>query len=208
MSSVVNLTTRALAATFLVVMLAPCAPAQRPASDDARRECGRDLRKCDGETAPTLPSTTIEDDSGRPLRMGEFPLPLSQIKKDIGYLQTAADYLSQTASQSLEPDFVAVAKTASEVRKRAARLRGSLALPEQEKRSRKVERMIPSDPARLREALSTLSALISAAVRNPALGGHVLDASRSADARDELDEIVELCERVKTGSEVLGRNGR
>jgi len=208
MSSVVNLTTRALAAMFLVTILAPCAPAQRPASDDARRECGRDLRKCDGETAPTIPPATIVDAAGRPVQMGEFPLPLSQIKKDIGYLQTAAGYLSETASQSNEPDFGAVARAASEIRKRAARLRGSLALPEPERKAGKVERVIPSGAAQLREALSALSELISDAVSNPVLGGQFLDASGSAGAREQLDEIVELCERIKTGSEALGRNGR
>ena len=214
MGSVNNLMPRMLAAAFLVTVLAPCALAQPAASDaasdegrrDCRRASGLERRRCEGEiSAAQIPPGTT-DDSGSPEQPGEFQLPLVQISKDLRYLQTATGFLSQAASQSGEIDFEAVARTASEVRKRAARLKVSLALPKSEKSAKYAGEKFPLDAAQLRPALSALSALISDAVRNPVLRGSFLDARRSAVVRSELDEIVRLSERIKMSSELLGKN--
>ncbi len=143
---------------------------------------------------------------GRPTESGEARLPLAQIREDLGYLQAVTDYLSQAASQSGELNFKAIGRSASEIRKRAGRLKDGLALPAPERDAGHGEEKVPADSGQLRAALSALSAQISDAVDNPALRGHLLDVTASVKARSGLEKIVLLSGRIKACSEALGRN--
>jgi len=123
-------------------------------------------------------------------------------------LQNVVDYLAGAATQGDALDLKAVGKTASEVRKRAARLRESLALPHPQKGARQREEGDIEDAEQLREALWEISGLVADAARNPVLRGYLLDPAMSAEAWRDLDEIVELCDRIKTGSETLVKTRR
>lgn len=207
MSPVIKIMLRVLAATFLALVIAPCALAQTDNSEDEREGCertvGREREQCEGEAEALAQALMIEGDGGRPLQSGELRLPLAQIREDLGYLQTAASYLSQAASQSGELDFETLAKSASEITRRANRLKEGLTLPDQENSAKAREVKAPFVAWQLRTALSALSALLFEAVPNPVLSGRLLDATRAARARSELDKIIELSERIKLSSEML-----
>ncbi len=198
---------RAVAAALLLTAIVTCAPAQ--SADDGPPGCesaaGHEQTRCEGETAAHDNVAVVMEALGRPAQFGEARLPLAQIREDLGYLQAVTDYLSQAASQSGELNFKAIARSASEIRKRAVRLKGSLALPDREKSVGRVEEAAPADSGQLRAALTALSAQISDAVDNPALRGHVLDITGSVKARSELEKIVLLSGRIKTTSETLGK---
>jgi hypothetical protein len=155
-----------------------------------------------GGTAPFL------DVSGRPAQFDEVSLPLALIDEDLGYLQSAVGYLSHEASRDGALDLRSVGKTASEVRKRAGRLRDGLALPHSQEGARRREERVVVDEGQLREALRGLSELLADAVRSPALRGYLLDPAMSAETWRDLDEIVELSDRIKTGSETLVKTRR
>jgi hypothetical protein len=207
MKSIAKIIRCAAAATFLTTAFAPRVPAQNADDDDRRRDCrnavGRERRRCESEPEGLGNALIIPDDLER-----EAQLRMEQISEDLGSLQTATNYLSRAATQNGELDLKAIVKSASEVRKRAGRLRDSLALPNPQVGAEYREEKVPTDPRELRAALSSLSSLISHAVRNPALRGYVLDVTRSSKARGELEEIVELSERIKMSSEMLGKNRR
>ena len=209
MSPVIKIMDRVLAATFLAVVIAPCALAQSDNPEDEPRGCertvGLEREQCENVAGALAQALMVEDAVGGPVQSGELRLPLAQIREDLGYLQAAASYLSQAASQSGGLDFEALAKSASEIRKRAGRLKGGLALPGPEKSAQGREEKALFVAWQLRAALSALSALLFEAVPNPVLRGQLLDATRAARARGELDRIIELSERIKSSSEMLGQ---
>lgn len=198
-----------LAAPFLVMMIATRAPAQ-VANDDAdwRRRCEPtlDLERSPCESAmaaPDNPAATPGD-----VARAEAQLRMAQVREDLGYLRLVTGYLSHTAAQGGELDFKAIAKRASEIRKRANRLKDNLLLPDPQKSAKYRKEKFLSDAGELRAALSSLSSLISDAAGNPVLRGHLLDLTMSVKARRELDEIVELSELIKASSEMSGKAGQ
>jgi len=203
---------RLAAAAFLLTIIAPCALAQSDDSDDEREGCegtvGLERVRCESGKATPEAALLLPEVSGLD---GESRLPVAQISKDLDYLQAATGRLSQLASQSGELDFKAVARLASGIRNRAARLEESLALPRTGKAAARGEGRgegeVPSEPAQLRAALSTLSAMIAEVVRNPVLRGYVMDVPRAARARGRLGEIIALSERIRESSKpaVKGR---
>ncbi|HWW76994.1 MAG TPA: hypothetical protein VNZ44_16455 [Pyrinomonadaceae bacterium] len=201
------------AAAFLLMALVPCARAQ--GSDDegerrseCRRAAGLERRRCENEiSAPGSPAPA-PDGLGRPARLDEASLPLTRINEDLDYLQNAVNYLSHAASRDDALDPKSVGKTASEVARRAGRLRDSLALPRPREGARRREEDVIGDAERLRAALLELSELTADAVRNPVLRGHLLDPAMSAEAWRDLDGIVELSDRIRTGSDKLVKTRR
>lgn len=207
---IIRLTT---AATFILMALAPCVRAQGADDEEGRRnECrraaGPERRRCENETgAPGSPAPVL-DGSGRPAQFDESTLPLTQIDEDLDHLQNAVGHLSRAASQIGPLDLRSVGKAAAEVRRRAGRLRNSLALPNSQKDVTRREESVIGDAEQLREALWELSDLVDGAVRNPVLRGYVLDPARSAEAWRDLNEMVELSGRIQTGSETLAKTRR
>ncbi|HEY0376876.1 MAG TPA: hypothetical protein VGC87_07955 [Pyrinomonadaceae bacterium] len=198
---------RVVAAVLLLAAIVPFAQAQS-ADDDERSECeraaGSEPEPCESGTAAPGGTTMLEA-LGQPAQFGPGRLPLTQIREDLGYLQSVTNYLSRAAAQSADLDLKAIAESASEIRRRAGRLRESLALPSPEQDAEHGEKTAPADSVQLRAALSALSAQISGAVDNPALRGHLLDITGSVKARSELEKIVLLSGRIKTSSTTLGK---
>jgi hypothetical protein len=213
MKSAINIIQLTTAATFLAMALSPWARAQGPDDEggrrgDCRRAAGSERKRCEQEMGAPGGTTTFLDGSGRPAQFDEASLPLALIDEDLGYLESTASYLSHAASRGGALDLRSVGKTASEVGKRAGRLRDSLALPHPQKGAREHEESVIGDAGQLREALWELSELVADAVRNPVLRGYLLDPAMSAEAWRDLDEIVELSDRIETGSEKLVKTGR
>ncbi|MET0645947.1 MAG: hypothetical protein ABW208_04950 [Pyrinomonadaceae bacterium] len=132
-------------------------------------------------------------------------LAFEQIREDFLRLQVINNDLARAASGGGQLDFKLVAKSASEIKKRAERLKENLALPEADEEGKPPASPAPADPEQLRVALSRLDGII----RRFASGLHAkgvrrLDAQSSARLRLDLDAIVGLSGRVKKGSEKLG----
>ena len=202
------------AVALLSAAITPCALGQEGDSDEPpRRECeravGRERQKCEREAGEPQLLMALGIVVSRPGQCCESQLPLAQIREDLTYLNAIHTYLSQSALRIGNLDFKAVAKSASEIRKRADRLIDNLALPDSEKGAERTQAELLLGPERLREALSTLSALISGAVLNPVIrGGYVLDIGLSVKARRDLDEIVALSKSVGRSCESFNKAAR
>jgi hypothetical protein len=136
-------------------------------------------------------------------------LAFAQIREDFLRLQVVNNDLAKARSDGGQLDLKLVAKSASEIRKRAERLKLNLALPEPEGGEKSPESPAPSDPEQLRTALSRLDGIIlrfSNALH--AKGVRRFDVQSSARLRLDLEAIISLSGRVKKGSEKLGEAAR
>lgn len=134
----------------------------------------------------------------------DLRLALAQIKEDFLRIQVVNHELLRAASRGGELDLKLVAKSASEIKKRAERLKRNLALPEPEKRPKGLTAEAWGEPEQLRSSLSALDALILRFVNNPVFKSvTIVDAQLSAKARRDLEEIIELSSQLKKGSEQL-----
>ena len=206
MKSIVKIICRAAVMLLLASAIAPRASAQNT-DDDNAEECahaaGSARKRCESHAESLGNAVSIPDD----WESLEPRLRLAHLGNDLSYLRDATEYLSR-AARSGALDFRAIAKSASEVRRRAARIKDCLTLPGPQKSAGRWEEKVISDSGELRASLVVLSALLSGTLRNPALTGDILDAAKPLEAASELDAIVELSGRVKAGSESLAKTAK
>jgi hypothetical protein len=132
-------------------------------------------------------------------------LALAQIREDFLRLQVVNNDLAKAVSGGGQLDLKLVAKSTSEIKKRAERLKENLALPEAEEGAKAPPGQAPADLEQLRTALSRLDGIILRFVNNlHARGVGRFDAQASGRLRRDLEAIVSLSERVKKSSEKLG----
>lgn len=129
-------------------------------------------------------------------------LALTQINEDFTRLQVVNNALAKSLAVGGELDFKAVAQAASEIKKRAGRLRENLILPAPAEDRPKSSSGI--EPGQLKAALAELDRLVFSFVHNPGFRSvKVVDAQWSAQARSDLEGIIELSGRVRKSSEQL-----
>ena len=135
--------------------------------------------------------------------------PSTQINEDFARIQVVNNALAQALAAGDELDFKLVAQAASEINKRAGRLKTGLALPEAGTDERRRGTEVGAEPSQLKAALGALDALIISFVSNPGFRSvKVLDTQWPAKARRDLEEIIELSGSIKRGSEQLFRATR
>ena len=117
---------------------------------------------------------------------------LAEVREDFSRIQLANDDLNSALSSQTTIDSRVVAKTASEIRTRAKRLKENLALPRPDKNPQTV----PAND--LRSSINTLSKLIDSFVSNPMLSQkHMVDATLSLKASRDLDDIIAVSAEIK-----------
>ena len=151
----------------------------------------------------------IEEELRRPAERREPQLALVQIKEDYVRIQEVNRDMVQAATAGGVLDLKFVAKSASEIRKRAERLKSNLALPEPEKTAEHPKAAAEAGPEELKASLLALGRLVALFVRNPIFREvNVVDARQSVKAGRELEQIIELSGRLKKDSERLDKVAR
>jgi hypothetical protein len=149
----------------------------------------------------------LENEARRPQRRPEPQLAYAQLKDDFMRLQVVNNDLAQAVSSGSALDFKFVARSASEIKKRASRLKLNLALPEPEKDAKRPRTEVPAEPEHLKTSLSTLDDLILSFVHNPVFQSvNVIDAQMSMKARRDLEAIIDLSDKIKKSSERLSKS--
>lgn len=142
----------------------------------------------------------------KPVKRPQPRLTFAQIREDYVRIQVVNNNLAQAASQGGALDLKFIMESASEIKKRAARLKLNLALPEPEQEPKRTRVSVVAEPAQLKSSLSTLDELIIRFVRNPVFRSvNVVDAQESAKARRDLEEIIALSGEIKKSSEKLNK---
>jgi hypothetical protein len=194
-----------LTALAFASVAAPLCAGQRvtgprsPRPDSTQRELQRTLER-------DLLFKEMRDSMARgPARRPSPPTrrpDLTQIGEDFTRIQVANNALARALAAGGELDFKFVAQSASEIKKRAGRLRDNLALPLTDELRPKERAGI--EPSRLKAALNTLDGLVMSFVTNPGFQSvHVIDAQWAVKARQDLEGIIEMSGRVKACSEQL-----
>jgi hypothetical protein len=130
--------------------------------------------------------------------------PLAQINEDFARIQMVNNALARAAASGEELDLKLVAQAASEIKKRAGRLKENLILPVTVEARPKASDVF--EQGQLRAALVALDRLVFSFVSNPGFQSvKVVDPEWSARARRDLEEIIELSGRVRKSSEQLYR---
>jgi hypothetical protein len=132
-------------------------------------------------------------------------LAFEQIREDFLRLQVVNNELAKAVAGGEQLDLKLVSKSASEIKKRAERLKENLALPEALEGEKIPASAPPADLTQLRTALSRLDGIVLRFSNNlHAKGIRRFDAEASGRLRRDLEAIVSLCVRVKKSSEMLG----
>lgn len=198
-----KLATRAACAALAFIALSPAAV--RGQSSAAARAAARaemelrqrmlwDLERLRKERPAPAPST-------RPA--------YSEVAEEFHQLQVVNYALAGVADPKAPLDFARVRKESGEVRKRAARLKSYLSLPEVEESQKPGKAAELQTPEALRAAVGRLDALVKSFAWNPVFQQpNVVDLEQSTKASRDLVGIISLSEQIRKSAEELARGAR
>ncbi|MCM3903335.1 MAG: hypothetical protein ND866_16660 [Pyrinomonadaceae bacterium] len=133
----------------------------------------------------------------------EQRLLLQEINEDFARLQLVNNEMKLKNSADVVLDFKYVSDAAAEIKKKSLRLRTNLVFPESAKTD---EREKTSPTVGLKAQLVTLDRLIRSFVTNPVFtDAGVINAELAAKARGDLDEIIDLSDKVKKQAAKLSK---
>ena len=162
---------------------------ERRAREDARRLASWELRLLE------LRKTTEQK--------RDLNLAYAQIREDYRQLQIVNNDLARSLLSGAL-DFKDVAKSVSEIRRRAARLKENLSLPDPEKPSVRSRSETGAEAEQLKSLLLALDELVIEFVNNPIFEQtKTVNVRMSAKAKADLEEIIVVSDRIKKGSEKL-----
>lgn len=166
----------------------------------------RDERRADMESRQRA-LRSLSGLNAREAKKARAALPVyQQVAEDFQELQLSNYRLSGAAAAGAPLDYARVVEEASEVRRRASRLRAALALPAVKKEQKRSEGKGALTPEGVKAAVALLDALVNSFVWNPVFRKpDVLDVENSTKAGRELDEILRLSEQIKGAAEALGK---
>lgn len=181
------------------------APQARTAEQTARERMAREAAESDEREM----MFALAERYHRSGEQRDARLAFAQIREDFLRLQVVNNDLARAASGGGELDLKLVAKSASEIKKRAERLKENLALPEADGGEKFPTSPAPADAGQLRTALARLDGIILRFANNlHSKGVGRFDAQLSGRLRLDLEAIVALSGRVKKSSEKLGEGVR
>jgi hypothetical protein len=195
---------RAAAAAASVSALAPVAHGQGKSIEKATR-AERERRAA--EESRRLASwelRLLEERKTQQQRRRDPSLAYAQIRDDYKQLQIVNNELARSVSAGGALDFSHVAKSVSEIRKRAERLRVNLALPEPQDTTEPRRPVVADEPQGLKSSLTLLDQLVMDFVDSPIFEqAKTVDVKTAGKARRNLEAIIEVSDRIRKGSEKL-----
>ena len=196
---------------FFALFAPPAAPAQtRGSQEHAPQPPVRN------DNAPRPPSVRerqfIMEAMEREARKGAPPakseqLRMAEIAEDYRDLQQVNNKMMGAAMRAAEPDYKLVAGSLADIRRRAERLRGNLALPQPEAKEEKKSEPKPfEDAAGMKAALLALDSSIMSFVESPVFKNTgVLDAEAAAKAARDLADVIALSRQMNKDAERLSK---
>jgi hypothetical protein len=122
----------------------------------------------------------------------------AEIKTDAERLQFFNGEMMRSASTGMALDPERILQAASEIKKRAARLRLNLGLPKIKKEETRAQGQAEMDEKALAASLLKLDGLIKSLSANPLLGNrNIIDAGQAASAVEELADIIILSDQIR-----------
>lgn len=130
---------------------------------------------------------------------------LAQMNEDFDGIQAADREVLSAVSNEI-PDYKRISLGLADISKHANRLKKNMALPPVSKDDKKKEKRDEPDAGELRPALIALNTLITSFVTNPIFQKETsVDATHLAQARRDLDGIIEFSEKVRKSVDKLDK---
>jgi hypothetical protein len=195
---------QALAAPALAAALLLCWPCPSPAQSGGPPR--RDERRIEMETRQRE-LRSLSDINAKPPKKAPDDRPLyQQVAEDFEQLQLRGHYLSVAGASGSELDYGQIRDEAAELKRRASRLKSTLALPALKKDQKQKRAEAPPAPEAVRAAITSLEAAVKSFVWNPFFQRpDVLDAENSSKASRDLEEILRLSEQIRGAAEALAK---
>lgn len=149
----------------------------------------------------------MEHEAARPLTADEQKLAMGQIAEDYREIQKINNQMmAATMKKGAALDYAAVARTTTEIGRRAARLRQNISLPKPDALDRKVTEQQAGDEAQLKQSLLLLDRYLMSFVSSPLFKNpEVFDAKAAQKAGQDLASVIELSQLIKAGADRLGQ---
>lgn len=144
----------------------------------------------------------------RPLPVLEQRMLLRQINKDFERIQLVGREMMKAVAEEGALDVKKILRETDEIKTLAARLKTNLLLPESGAVEPDIETRVGQEHNQVKAALINLHKKVSGFVHNPVFqsSSNVVDARLSAQARRDLEIIIELCRNIKKSAERLGHD--
>jgi hypothetical protein len=190
-------------AAVAVVFLPPTPARAQTSSSSAARAAAR----ADAEMRQRMLWELDKINREKPARAPDVRPAYGDVAEEFKQLQLVNYSLSGAADPKAELDYARVRKGSAEIRKRAARLKGYLSLPEVEpdvKRDKAAEMLTPEA---LRSAVKKLDGLVNSFAWNPIFQKpDVVDLELSTKASRDLAGIITISEQIRKSAEELGKS--
>ena len=179
------------ASAFVLILVSPCAlKAQTTRAEREARRNEVQMRQWALRNLEKLKEAPPED---RKVTRPAY----EEVAQDFEQLQLVNYSLAGAAAKGATLDYELIKKNASEVRKRASRLKTNLLLPEVEDEQAQVKVVEEQTPEALRSAVASLDALVKSFAWNPVFRQpNVVDLEQSSKAARDLAGIISLSERI------------
>ncbi|MFL6257581.1 MAG: hypothetical protein ACJ74T_21465 [Pyrinomonadaceae bacterium] len=151
----------------------------------------------------------MEKEAAKPPDERKPSLPLEQIAEDFERMQAVNNRMMAAVMRADAPDYRLVSDSTAEIRKRAARLKSNLSLPEPEEKEggQAAEYKSPDTAAQLKTALLRLDRALMGFVKSPVFKNpDVVNADDAARARRDLEEVIELSRLLNKDAERLSKS--
>ena len=149
----------------------------------------------------------LERDRNRTTTDQRLRLPYEQMNEDFKRIQIVNNEMMSAAHGSAALDYRSVSEATGEIKRRASRLKSNLVLPDVDKDEKRQKGRDATGAAQLKSALAALDNLIMRFVTNPVFKkAGVVDGQLSTKARRDLEDIIELSDRIKKNAEKLGKS--
>lgn len=131
---------------------------------------------------------------------------IAQVNQDFERIQVGRNVLVRATSAGNALDYKIISEVTGEIKKRASRLEGNLALPETEGDEKSQKNGDELNEVQIREALLTLCNRIESFVKSPLFETPgVIDVQHSTKASGDLKSILDLSGSIRKSAERLNK---
>jgi TolA-binding protein len=132
-----------------------------------------------------------------------------QINEDFQRIQVIHNEIVRMLQPDKELNYDRLGDLTGDLKKRGARLRENLALPEPEKNAAVAAHVDPVDEAHMKKTIADLHDVVVSFVANPIFKNlGVVDARMVETARQSLDTMIGLSEEIKREAKMLGKSAK
>lgn len=187
-----------IAFTYASETFAQGQPASTTQTDSSRIKAERDFEWREWQLRTVGKVKKVDVDVAPPR------VSLAKVKDDYEGIQVANNNILKVLSGKKEIDYKVVANSTSEIKKRASRLRSYLVLLKMVNDDKEERKNLDEiEPSRIKASLLSLDSSIMKLISSPIFKefGKVVDMDNSTRALNDLDNIIDLSERIKRSIE-------